>query len=881
MPVFSTSTDFATILSGLNGAARDKFLTAAAKFAAKAEAGKKASITIAGVKYTAAKGAFSSTNQVTFKIGSANFDPQAATASINTLSAAVTTATSTPSPTPATPSPSTGQTFTLTTSADLSGVITGSAGTTSTAGADTFTATDSTYGAGDVLIGGEGNDILNLALTANNNAATAVIGVETINVTATSFTGLTFNAGGITASGATVNLANAQVGGATDFTVTGLGSGATVAAGTGVTGTLSVTTAAATSQTLTLSANSATTQTVVLTHSGAADVSTISAAGTVGYTATTIETQNFSGNGAAVTYTLASDLGATTNSLTGAQSVTLQGTAARFAGKTLTDSTTAGTTTVKITTTSSTADLSKVGVDLVELAVDTAGHTYTVQAGQAIKESTAHAGVLTLDISDNTSTDVTGSVSLDLAGSAVTAGVTLDTAGDKITSLTITNNTVAQTSFDLIAGSAADVVISGSKAVTLATTSTAKSVNGGGLTAALSVTYDGTSDIATVTGGSAADVFTAGTAAVTATINGGAGNDTLTVAAASTGSAITFNGGEGAADKITLTGTFDAKSLTLSGVEIIDLDGTAVTDFKVSQLSGQSFVIVGDAAADTIEINDTGSIDSTTIDLSKLTIDTANVTSIVIDGSKVAATIALGQALTVTGSSIADTVSLATNSGNNVVSTGAGADIVTGGAGNDSITGGEAADTVTGGAGNDSIVLTESTAASDVVILTATGLDSVTGFTSGSTSADRIDFGITDLEAAYTLNFQLLNADTDITAGTASSVQEVTADAAVAAGATVFALVGATFANTSAVEDALETGAFELSGLNAGVTTGDGFVVVYSDGTDAYVAIAKFAADPVADLVAGDLSITNAVKLVGNPSITAGEFVAGNFDFIA
>ena len=70
---------------------------------------------------------------------------------------------------------------TLTTGSDVSGVLLGSAGTTSYDGADTFNATSATYGSTDLLLGGAGNDVLNIAATAAVGPASIVVGIETIN----------------------------------------------------------------------------------------------------------------------------------------------------------------------------------------------------------------------------------------------------------------------------------------------------------------------------------------------------------------------------------------------------------------------------------------------------------------------------------------------------------------------------------------------------------------------------------------------------------------------------------------------------------------------------------------------------------------------------
>lgn len=75
--------------------------------------------------------------------------------------------------------------------------------------------------------------------------------------------------------------------------------------------------------------------------------------------------------------------------------------------------------------------------------------------------------------------------------------------------------------------------------------------------------------------------------------------------------------------------------------------------------------------------------------------------------------------------------------GNDSLDGGTGADFLVGGAGDDSLTAGEGVDSILGGVGSDAIVLTETTAAVDTVIITAgdvTGgaIDTITGFAAGA-----------------------------------------------------------------------------------------------------------------------------------------------------
>ncbi len=96
----------------------------------------------------------------------------------------------------------------------------------------------------------------------------------------------------------------------------------------------------------------------------------------------------------------------------------------------------------------------------------------------------------------------------------------------------------------------------------------------------------------------------------------------------------------------------------------------------------------------------------------------------------------------VTGSSLAN--SITGTSMSDAISGGAGNDTIIGGAGNDTLTGGEGSDSITGGAGNDTIILTETTAATDRVVFADTaannGQDTITGFHAGGTNGDVLDF---------------------------------------------------------------------------------------------------------------------------------------------
>jgi hypothetical protein len=228
--------------------------------------------------------------------------------------------------------------------------------------------------------------------------------------------------------------------------------------------------------------------------------------------------------------------------------------------------------------------------------------------------------------------------------------------------------------------------------------------------------------------------------------------------------------------------------------------------------------------------------------------------------------------------------------GSLIIIGGAAADVLTGGGVADTITGGAGGDSITGGLGIDTIDVGSADGAVDIVVIGG-GLtaDVVSNMTSG-TGGDKIQLGIAALETAGAVVANITFSIDDLVDGTtaigagAANIQEVADQAggvAVAAAGvrTIYVLLSETYANIGAVETGLETGDHELT-VAAGAATSDAFFVVWSDGTDAYLSSMYIATDN-ANFAAGDLVGTNLVRLVGNTSITAGEFVADNFAFIA
>ena len=189
----------------------------------------------------------------------------------------------------------------------------------------------------------------------------------------------------------------------------------------------------------------------------------------------------------------------------------------------------------------------------------------------------------------------------------------------------------------------------------------------------------------------------------------------------------------------------------------------------------------------------------------------------------------------------------------------------------------------------DSIVLTETTNATDIVITTvgaaytAATADTVTGFTLGATAGDNLDIADADVIASGTTTLDLVNLDDGVsTAASAAIVQKVTAayDLDNTAANTNTLVITGTFADAAALETALEIGGSRaLTFSTNGMAAKDSFLAVWSNGTDAFVSIVETGAIADNALAASStLDVINVVKLAGISDVST--FVAGNLDII-
>lgn len=768
-----------------------------------------------GTDATAIANKVAAANTLTATVSATEYVGDAAAAAGRSLIAQVTDTVTAPTSTwadaLATGGQTEGSTFTLTTSTTAYDSI------VSTAGSDTFDATtvDSLQSSDRITdIAVSDNDVLNAVVTSAS-AAPTLTSVETLNLTAK------YGTGGIDLASSTgysnVNLASSIASGS--MTVSNVAEPVTVTAGTNVS-TLTVT-AKATSGTggkvvvnsgsataVTLTGNSGAdtfdvamgavgtlnmnaadagndtytatlkngANTVALSMGAGTDAATLNlAGGTLTLTGNTAnETLNIVSTGAAntvnATATVATGATPGTIVISGDKDITIKDTAANFNAVIVTDSTTAGTTTLQLTAPGAAAsDLSKANVDLIDLLAttnNTAALKFASGAHVQFSDGTASVKIQGTSTSDTLSINANETTAKFEDGGTDFATIYL--SASEATTVTAVMDATA-TSF----------VLSGSNNITFAATSKAKAIDGSGLTGALTVTFDGTDDIATVTGGSGNDTFNIATPSADITISGGAGTDILKLTAAT--------------DIATAH-----EASTITGFEVFDVNGSTLT-LTQKQLftNGNTFTLTDTAGSGTLAIVSDGA-SSNVFDLS---------------GVQFAQGVA-APTITIEGDS---------TGANSIVGTSA-ADEITGGGAADTISGGAGADTISGGAGNDVIT---TGAGADVINLddvTTAGIDSITDFTAGTDKIDAmngsgataatalVDKGIVDTATYTTLDAYLA------TFATAGVNETVVAEAySFTYGSDKYLLVDVATAGYAAGDDAL----VKITGISGTLAAAD------------------------------------------------------------
>ncbi len=690
--------------------------------------------------------------------------------------------------------------------ASVVAIANSASGVTLNAGASELTVNMGTGVAGLTINGGT-SGAMTVNMDQGNAGASAGANINS-NTTITTGTGLgaiTVANNSATGTNITTGYTGADTGGQT-ISITDISTSA-VTLTVGKTGTA----ASATTVNLDAAGTTSTTDAAVISAPGIITLETASAAANQ-----QVELLTLSGNGAAATYNLDADSLPLSTTFTGDQSVTFKMTNAQALGHTtgITDSTTAGTTTVQVTGSATAADYSLLTPDVLEFQTDVGGAVaITVRDGQTIALTTEadHSGAFTLDINDRATADTsTGTATINV-GTVVTGDITINGAGDYAATVGL-NFTAANTDFVVIGGTTATLDASGAVAVTFTNTTTGVALDASDMTGAVTATL--TDNLKSITGGSGNDIINGNdTPVASSVVDGGAGNDEYIVPNAA-----------------------DNTNITFSNIEVLDItaaEGNVL--FKASQLSGKSYIIDNNDANDILAINGAGAatlVDASTINLSGLTFNSSAKTLIDVTAAD-PATFLSSQAFTITGSGNIDTINgsanadtlsggagndiISGNAGNDIINGDAGADTLNGNAGDDTINGGAGVDPITGGTGADTITSgagadTMTVAAGDASAGTAAGAASTVGFDT-----------ITDFTVGTSGDAIVYAASTTETNATAT-----TGNAAIASGIATFHADDDTLAEKIVAVNAA---------IDAAAGSGNGDAAAFQHGSDAYLFI--------------------------------------------
>jgi Ca2+-binding RTX toxin-like protein len=261
----------------------------------------------------------------------------------------------------------------------------------------------------------------------------------------------------------------------------------------------------------------------------------------------------------------------------------------------------------------------------------------------------------------------------------------------------------------------------------------------------------------------------------------------------------------------------------VSGFEVLNVDGTAATDYISFTLTDS--IVNSNNASNALSLT---AQDSAGIAFNGLaTLDASAVTSTV--------------ALTITG--------------------GTGVDTISGGAGADEIIGGNGADTLTGSGGSD-----------DFQVANDASMDVITDFSFGTatTSVDQIQFNAnflgsakgTDTTADFTAAAKANNATASVDTGTIAANIDGSTDVAI--------ITNTTYSGAAAIDTA-------VTALDGSIVTQD-FVLVYQD-TFGNVRLSLVESDGVDDQAASEIVVTDFAQLTGT-TISSVSTLINSGDFI-
>ena len=403
---------------------------------------------------------------------------------------------------------------------------------------------------------------------------------------------------------------------------------------------------------------------------------------------------------------------------------------------------------------------------------------------------------------------------------------------------------------------------------------------GGGNLSVAHASATGTSDTVnlfledTNNAASTATITSAGTETLNITVGAAAESHSLvtTAVAPTTGSATTINiKGYLATASAAATVTLATTSALTTTVDA----GTFAGTFTLSDRGSSAMTITGSIGVDSIQMENGGDTIAAGTGADTLVVKYYSIISgITVDLS------AADQIVSWDGAAASGTVSGFEKVNVAQYTGGFGANVTMGSSttGSYEVTGTKVSDSITFGLGADNYIHDDDTTLSVDTInnmnLLATG------------NQDTLDLSISVIEALSGTHgtSDLEQGDgTDLGATDTVVVKEASGATSFNDASDILVVVGAEFSTTALLETALETGSRTLT-VTSDLATADGggFLVLYSDGTDAYLAVADVAAETDDDLnfEANDLAITQILKIAGVTSIASGDFADAELDLI-
>jgi len=560
-----------------------------------------------------------------------------------------------------------------------------------------------------------------------------------------------------------------------------------------------------------------------------------------------------------------------------------------------------GTTLTGLTTNFARVESSTTGVETISIA--TAGSNQI----QVFGSTTAATDAKTLIITGNGTNNINaGSITqVSLIDASTSTGTNTIAMGTNLQSTqTIKGGTGTDTVSTSLAGTAAGLTFTGVETLSLAsaaasvlsfsanpalTTVRMESGNGGSTDQLISadfanLTYRGSG---TTAGSATTQTFDA----ITSSASFSGSSDTVAISFNNRGTALT-------------TGTsYSAGAVNLAGVETLTIgmsDITATGNATIGGITGNRMTsltatgagnvvlgtitavgALGTGALTNIDLSGVTGTNASTFDLATNTVTAATSIKASKEGTNITAIAANDTTDTIifTGDAGADTVVGTTFTGTLIATGGAGGDTLTGGTGADVLTGGEGSDILQGNAAADSIILTETVQVVDTVRFAADTVDTTDTITGFSISGgDLLRLSVTQNTAVAAVG-RIANANNGAVAAGASVVEVIAAATTLGATTNVIVLSG-TFANDAAMITAIGGGTRAVT-LAANPTANNDYIVIYTNGTNAFVKIVNDtdAADNEA-LAAAELSVVATVAtLTGVTNVST--FASANFNFLA